>query len=254
MPSPRRPVWTSGDSDNPWTQGSAATDDSIERAPVNAPPPAAAPAPRPAVRSEPMQLPTASLDSGDFLRHVARGAGIPEQAFAHKNPEQAAEELGALMRLVAEHVRQLLGARLQAKALARNANQTTIQAVDNNPLKFSVTTEEALQVMFGAPTRSYLDAPRALEQAFRDLKTHEIQTYSAMQQALTRLVADLDPKQIDKSTDRDGGLTALVASRKAKLWDTYVTRWDAKTSRYDNGLLDVFMEYFAECYNRNAKS
>ena len=108
--------------------------------------------------------------------------------------------------------------------------------------------------MFGKPTRSYLDARRALEQAFQDLKSHEIQTYSAMQQALTRLVADLDPGEIDKATDRDGGIAGLVGSRKTKLWDTYVTRWQAKTGRFEGGLLDAFMEYFAECYNRNTKS
>jgi type VI secretion system protein ImpI len=259
VPSPRRPVWTSAGSDNPWVPAPADGKAFEDPPSAAAPPPDAPPAPVVPVRREaalaPMPGPDLSgSDFANFIGHVARGAGVPEQVFANKNPDQLAEELGVVIRLVAENVRQLLNARLQAKTLARNANQTTIQAVDNNPLKFSATTEDALQVMFGKPTRSYLDARRALEQAFQDLKSHEIQTYGAMQQALTRLIADLDPQEIDKSTDRDGGITALVASRKAKLWDAYVMRWKAKTSRYEGGLLDVFMEYFAECYNRNTKS
>ncbi len=61
------------------------------------------------------------------------------------------------------------------------------------------------------------------------LAKHQIKTFSAMQQALTMLVEDLDPVAIDQSTDTDRGITALVTSRKARLWDAYVTRWQAKT-------------------------
>ena len=97
---------------------------------------------------------------------------------------------------------QLLNARVQAKRLARSASHTMIQALDNNPLKFSPTAEDALRIMFGPPTRSYLDASRAIEQGFDDLKTHQIKTYSAMQHALATLMADLDPETIDSGYRR----------------------------------------------------
>ena len=126
-----------------------------------------------------------------------------------------------------------------------------IQALDNNPLKFSPTAEEALRIMFGPPTRSYLDARRAIEQGFDDLKTHQIKTYSAMQHALTTLMADLDPQAIDRDTDADRGIAALLDSRKAKLWDAYVARWQAKVRREGGGLVDAFMLLFAEYYDRD---
>ena len=155
------------------------------------------------------------------------------------------------MRLISDNVRQLLKARLQAKGIARSANQTTIQALDNNPLKFAATTKDALEFMFGPPTKSYLDARRAFEQGFNDLKTHQMRTFTAMQQALTMLVEDLDPKAIDNSVEPDSAITKLVTSRKAKLWDAYLSRWQSKTSRFDGGLLDAFMEYFAQCYDQD---
>ena len=46
------------------------------------------------------------------------------------------------------------------------------------------------------------------------------------------------------------GLGAIVASRKAKLWDIYVERWRAKTKRADGRLLEAFMALFAEAYDR----
>ena len=52
-----------------------------------------------------------------------------------------------------------------------------------------------------------------------------------MQGALEALFDDLAPEKIDSSIESDRGLGALVGSRKAKLWDTYVERWRAKTKR-----------------------
>jgi type VI secretion system protein ImpI len=137
--------------------------------------------------------------------------------------------------------------------MTRSANQTMIQALDNNPLKFSPTTDEALRIMFGPQTASYLNAQKALEQSFDDLKTHQVLTYSAMQQALRMLVADFDPQTIEDETEVDRGLTAIVGSRKARLWDAYVARWQVKTRRNEGGLVDVFMQYFADCYERGRK-
>ena len=183
------------------------------------------------------------------MRQFARAAGVPEQLFAGQDPAQLGDRFGQLMRIVVENLRQLLQARLQAKRLARTPNQTMVQAIDNNPLKFSPTTEDALRIMFGPATHSYLDAQRTLEQSFQDVKSHQIKTYAAMQQAMRMLLADLDPQSIDQSTER--GLPG-VGSRKAKLWDTYQTRWQSKTARHEGEILDVFMLYFAECYDRSS--
>ena len=49
------------------------------------------------------------------------------------------------------------------------------------------------------------------------------------------------------------GLDGLLSSRKGKLWDAYVARWEAKTAPYEDGLVDAFMLYFAECYDRGGR-
>jgi type VI secretion system protein ImpI len=238
MPEPRRPLRTSAEAESVWAQPTAARAE-----PPQAPPP-------PTSAGDAFAAPPRT-GAGDLRGRIARAAGIPETALSQKSEQELADELGALMRLVTEHMRQLLKARLQAKGITRSANQTTIQALDNNPLKFAATTKDALEVMLGPQTKSYLDAHRAFEQGFNDIKSHQLRTFTAMQQALTMLVNDLDPKAIDKSLEQDSAITKLVGSRKAKLWDAYVSRWQSKTSRFDGGLLDAFMEYFAQCYDRN---
>jgi type VI secretion system protein ImpI len=187
----------------------------------------------------------------EFLRRLAAAAGVSEEVFAKKDAGELADQLGAVTRLVVDNVMQLLNARVQAKRLARSSQHTMIQAFDNNPLKFSPTAEEALRIMFGPPTRSYLDASHAIEQGFEDLKTHQIKTYSAMQHALTTLMAGLEPDTIARDTDADRGVAALLVSRKAKLWDAYVARWQAQVRREGTGLVDTFMLLFADYYDRD---
>ena len=245
VPSPRRPVWVSNEPEGPWASAPASQ---AERQEI------AAAAPRRPVAAPAEAVSSAGPGERGFLEALARGARVPEHVFAGRDPDEVAEQLGALIRLVAENMQQLLTARLQAKRLARSASHTVIEAVDNNPLKFSPSADDALQIMFGPPTRSYLDARRAFEQSFDDLKTHQIKTYAAMQQALRRLVGDLDPQVIERETEADRGIAAMVGSRKARLWDAYLARWQGKARRNEGGLIDVFMDYFAETYDRGSES
>jgi len=126
-----------------------------------------------------------------------------------------------------------------------------VQAVDNNPLKFCPSAADALRIMFGPTSRSYLDAHRAIGQGFDDLKAHQVQTYAAMQHAIMMLMADFDPKAIEKDVDEGRGVAGLLASRKAKLWDTYEAQWHAKIDRAGGGPVEAFLAYFAEAYDRD---
>jgi type VI secretion system protein ImpI len=240
VPTPRRPVWVTGEPQGPW-----------------ATPPASEP-------QKPAPLPSASenLDSrdnalvsgdnsaADLIRLIARGAGLPDNAFAAQNPAQFAEEMGQLLRLLTENMRQLLEARQQAKRLARSSSQTTVQALDNNPLKFAPTTDEAMRIMFGPPTKSYLGANNAIAQGFDDVKAHQIKTFTAMQHALKQLLDEFAPEEIEKVSTLSRGIFGRGPNKPA-CWDTFTTRWNAATHGQEDGMLNTFMRYFAEYYDRD---
>jgi type VI secretion system protein ImpI len=186
----------------------------------------------------------------EFLLRIARVAGIPERAIAARDPLAVADDIGVVLRSVAQNLAQMLSSRSETKGLMRSSSRTMIQALENNPLKFTATPEEALAIMLGPPTRNYLDAKTTVERSFADLKAHQMQTYGAMQAALEALFEDLAPEKIDASVEPDRGLGALVGSRKAKLWDIYAERWRAKTKRSDGRLSEAFTRLFAESYDR----
>lgn len=210
--------------------------------------PASIQAGRPASLPQPTDGNGPSLE--EFLRRFTAAAKIQEQCFGRRDPLTIADELGGLMRVAVENLIQLLNARVQTKRFVRAPSQTTIQALDNNPLKFAPTCDDALKIMFGPRTSGYLDARGAFEGAFADLKSHQVNTFSAMQQAVRMLVEDLDPKAIEEAAGPETRLAGLFDSRTSKAWNMYVARWQARALRHEDGLLDVFMLYFAERYDQ----
>lgn len=215
-------------------------------APASGPATAASPFPTPAPVSDPSRTTSAAHD--DVLQRLARGLGVPVETIAWRDAGDLAEELGQLVRLASENVKQLLAARAEAKRVARTTNQTMIQALDNNPLKFAPTVDDAMRIMLGRPSGGYLDSRRAFEASFRDLKVHQVKTFSAMQHAARLLLDDLAPEAIAGADEGDRGLGGLLGSRKARLWDVYASRWNAVASAQEDGMAGAFTILFAECY------
>ena len=197
-----------------------------------------------------MPPPQRAAAPGRFRAAFARGAGVDESIIAQQDEQALAEMLGVFVRLTADNLRQLHAARAQSKGAMRSSNMTMIQAVDNNPLRFSPTSEEALRILFGPATSSYLTPQKALESSFHDLKKHQVAVFSAMQSALSQLIEDLDPKKIDATLEQDKGVGSLLRSRQARLWERYETVWKARAGKSDHGMLDVFMRLFSEAYDR----
>ena len=262
-PAPR-PVVSSGAS-GPWvddaekgaTQSSRSVHSSFE-----------VPSPKPVLRTAsqdqlktgfgpqaefPHQSAEASRQSAgleEFLKAFAASAQIPDQLLDRAHPQDLAKKLGGIVRILVAEMRQLLGARREAKRMARSNSQTVLKVSENNALKFSPTDVEALKIIFGPPQISYLDAERAVAQGFADLKEHQLRTFSAMQQAVRMIIEDLDPANLEKNVPGDSGISAMLGSRKARLWDAYIAKWNSKVERRDNGMIDVFMQYFSDSYDR----
>jgi type VI secretion system protein ImpI len=241
MPVPRRPRGEANESD-PWLKASPFV--------PNAAPPATVGRtinPERTTSGDSVE----SVATGDFLGQIIEAAGLPDDILAQKNAAELAQQIGSTLRLCVENLMQLLSARQQSKRHARSSSHTLIQPTDNNPLKFCPSANDALRIMFGPRTSGYLDAERTITQSFGDLKVHQIKTYAAMQHALTALMADLDPKAIDGTADGGSGIGGLLQSRKAKLWDAYQSRWEAKIGPKGADPVEAFMRYFIEYYDRD---
>ena len=214
--------------------------------------PALAPPPEPLVIAEAPAPPVALAPAPDtsLLDRIAAAAGIPPSALIHRDPGEVADEIGAVLRLSVDNLIQMAASRRQTKSAIRSAHHTVYKPSENNPIKFAADAPHALEAMFGPPNRVNLKAQAAVAQAFDEAKTHTLLTFGAMQGALEALFDDLAPDKIDASVGPERGLTAMVSSRKARLWDAYAERWRALTKRADGRLNDAFMSLFAETYDK----
>ena len=226
-------------------------------APVVAPPPPAAPAPvvvaapTPVVVAPPPPAAVAARASDtSLLDRIAAAAGIPASALAHRDAGEVADEIGAVLRLSVQNLIELAASRRQTKSAIRSAHHTMFRPAENNPIKFAADADHAMEMMFGPPNRMNLKAQAAVTQAFDEFKTHNILTFGAMQGALEALFEDLAPDKIEASLGAERGLSAVMSSRKARLWDTYAERWRALTKRADGRLNDAFMTLFAASYDK----
>lgn len=195
--------------------------------------------------SPPATLPSTS---DEVLREIAIAAGISPELLQSRDPHEVAAEIGAVLRTVVEELALLLKARAAAKILAKSTHRTMISAADNNPLKFVPGTDDILEIMFARRRSGYLDARHSVEDAFRDLKTHEFATYAAMQAALSRLLDDLSPEAISKKLP-----PTSFTSKKGLAWDAFVAKWRTMEEAHENGMLDIFLAYFSEAYAKADK-
>ncbi|RUU05917.1 type VI secretion system-associated FHA domain protein TagH [Mesorhizobium sp. USDA-HM6] len=208
----------------------------------------------PVSRSSALQQPVPAAPAGRpeeadrLLRDIARAAGISPDLLQSRDPQEVAAEIGTVLRTTVEQLSLLLKARAAAKVLAKSANRTMIGAENNNPLKFVPGTDDILEIMFAKRRAGYLDAVHSVEDAFRDLKTHELATYAAMQAALSRLLDDLSPEAIAKKLP-----PASFSSKKSQAWDALVATWRTMEEKHENGMLDVFLAYFSEAYAKAGK-
>ena len=73
-----------------------------------------------------------------------------------------------------------------------------------------------------------------------------------MQQALEQLVEDLDPKAIEDSLGKEQGLAAVLGSRKGPALEGVRATLEGQNQRGAGAACtNVFMQYFAECYDRD---
>lgn len=224
--------------------------------PEAAPPPAAQPLPGrapgttppgpPAVASAPPPGAHPGTGPDALLEAIAAAAGLPEGSLGQGNPLDTATEIGRALRALGEELSGLLQARAVARRSVRSGQVTMIGREDNNPLKFMPTPEQALGAMFGPPRPGFQRGSTAIRAAFSDIKRHQYATHAAIQPALARLLDDLAPETIEARVKGSG----LLSNRRARAWETFVERWDAKARAHDNGMLDVFLAYFAEAYDR----
>lgn len=189
--------------------------------------------------------PPAAPDNG--LTALAIGAGLDPRRLASGETDGLIQA-GDLLRRLVSGIALMLEARARAKH-ELGAQGTDLAPEGNNPLKFARTPEAALEHLLNPPERGFMSGGRAVEDALRDLQTHQMATLLAMQGALQATLDRFSPSAIRARADKGGLLSRiLAATREAALWQAYEREFEGVAHDSGEAFIEVFAEEFRRAY------
>lgn len=177
------------------------------------------------------------------LADLLRGAGVPAQDLS---PE-VMQDLGKVLRVVVEGVMDVLRARAEIKSQFR-LPMTRIQSAENNPLKHSPNVESALHTLLVQRNPGFLSTVQAFEDAFADIRNHQMAMLEGVRAAFESMLESFDPKELEKGFER--AAKRGFGSAKAKYWELYVERFAQLGGDADDTFRRLFGDVFAEAYEK----
>ncbi|MEJ2693706.1 MAG: type VI secretion system-associated FHA domain protein TagH, partial [Candidatus Thiodiazotropha sp.] len=143
--------------------------------------------------------PQASADNNlSGINEFLRGAGIDSAKAQSGNPKLSLEHLGRLYREMVQGVMDVLVARSSLKNEFRMPH-TIIRATENNPLKFSMSVDDALEYLLIKEGDGFLPAEEALREAYQDIKDHQLATVVGMRAASNSTLQMFAPEQLQSN-------------------------------------------------------
>lgn len=197
----------------------------------------------------PPQTAAAPVLTGDqsAARAFLAAVGADEVTVPDAELTATMTRLGGVLRAMVTGLREILMTRTSIKGEFR-MNQTMIGAGRNNPLKFSISPEQAVEAMVRPVARGYLDAQTATDEALRDIKAHEVAMLSGMEAALKGVLKRLDPKALEEKIDAGGGISGLLKGRKARYWEVYEQLYSEISDQAENDFHELFAREFTRAY------
>ena len=226
-------------------------------------PPLSSVPPAPQVPPAPRVQPTPSGGSqipADWWKQPAEPPPAPQEppetpaSLAPPTPPNQPSTLGAaaeddvLVRELVAGLMSVLNARAEIKRRFR-VSMTVIQAKENNPLKFAVDADEAMAKLFGSVSSGYLGPRDAFEEAFRDLKAHQLAMLAGMREAFNKMLKQFDPHRLEVRFEKTVGKGKLPFMRD-RHWELYKELYDELTADAEDSFHQLFGNAFAMAYER----
>jgi len=219
------------------------------RAPARISPPAeSSPSVHESTPSVRERSPVASSETpgGVDFATVLAGAGLDP---ATVTPE-IAREFGQILRVVVSGVMDVMRSRQQIKDEFR-MRMTRFRAAENNPLKFSANVDDALHNLLVKRNPAYLAPVEAFEEAFADLRHHQIATLSGIRVAFESMLAEFDPDHLQQEFDRQ--LNKGLVPAKLRYWDLFREKGREIVKDPEASFRRLFGDEFGRAYEDQLK-
>ena len=182
-------------------------------------------------------------------RIFLKALGADSAGISNEQLPETMESMGNILRIFIEGIREILMTRTSIKSEFR-IEQTMIQVGGNNPLKFSISSEQAIEAIIRPKAKGYLSSDKAASQALDDIKAHEVAMITGMEAALKGILKKLDPNSLEERMKSDGGLAGILKSRKVRYWDVYKNMYAEIADQSENDFQELFAKEFSIAYEK----
>jgi type VI secretion system protein ImpI len=179
--------------------------------------------------------------ASSFVDAFADGASVEPDILAGRTDRELAHELGRTMQSVAHGLFALTKSINQMRELI-GSEQSADYGIASQDSQNS--SQRVLQFLLAINQAGYGRSDEILGDMVADLVGHEQAMFGAMQAALFRLLNELSPTTIEAKSGK-----GFFKSKKSANWDDYVDLWANLSAKSENGLLDVYLDYFKQAYD-----
>ncbi|MES2673522.1 MAG: type VI secretion system-associated FHA domain protein TagH [Pseudomonadota bacterium] len=189
-----------------------------------------------------------SVATSSAINHrLITAMGLDATKLTAQQSDEISDVVGELMREIVDGMMQVLRSRASIKNEFR-MNVTTIQPVENNPLKFSVGVEEALENMFLKKTNAYKKPVDAFREGFQEIGEHQVAMIAGIRFGFERMVERFNPENLEKNFNKHGKGGVIPGMQKAKYWNNYRDYYLSFLDNMESSFQHLFGSDFVNAY------
>lgn len=207
--------------------------------------------PRPQARAKAKQRPPveprrqAYQSGGQVDRSLVEAMGLDDANLTDDQIREIHTVVGGMMRETIDGLMQVLRSRTSIKNEFR-INITTIQPVENNPIKFSASVDEVLEIMFLRQSRAYKQPLESVQESFSSIADHQVAVLAGIRSAFRSAIAKFDPILLEEEF-KQSGKTGLM-SLKGKMWSAYQEHYQDIANDVERSFQELFGDEFVQAY------
>jgi len=200
------------------------------------------------LQAEIVRLKQPGAHSVTAMDHILIEAmGLAGRKLSKEKVAEISQVAGAIIRECMVGMMQVLLSRNSIKNEFR-MNVTTIQPVENNPLKFSANLDDALENMFIKEGNSYMKPLEAMREGFEGIGEHQLAILAGIRAAFKSVIEKFDPVILEHRFEKFQKGNFIPGMSKMRNWELYSTYYQDLVSDLDSSFQNLFGHEFVNAY------
>ncbi|WP_075188039.1 type VI secretion system-associated FHA domain protein TagH [Teredinibacter haidensis] len=199
------------------------------------------------IKAAKARVAAAKKESSAANASLVDAMGLAEQSLTDEQKNDIAKTVGELLPEIIEGMMQILRSRASIKNEFR-MNITTIQPVENNPLKFSVSAQEAIENMFVRNSSAYKKPRDAFRDGFSGIAEHQVAIIAGIRAAFKNMMERFNPEILENQFDKSQKGVLLPGMQKARYWSSYTDYYSDFVDNMEQSFQFLFGDEFVQAY------